>query len=48
MLSNWEIFFVKSSDAGKSLGIPINLSNSPIGASSGPEIDIRDTYDGMK
>jgi hypothetical protein len=48
MLSNWEIFFVKSSDAGKSLGIPINLSNSPIGASSGPEIDIRDTYEGMK
>jgi hypothetical protein len=46
-ISNWKIFFVKSSDAGKSFGIPIKLSNS-LGASSGPEIDIRDTYDGMK
>jgi len=46
-LSNWEIFFVKSSDAGKTFGIPINLSNSPNGTSIGPEIDIRKTEEGM-
>lgn len=46
-LSNWEIFFVKSSDAGKTFGIPINLSNSPNGTSTGPEIDIHKTDEGM-
>lgn len=46
-LSNWEIFFVKSSDAGKTFGIPINLSNSPNGTSTGPKIDIRKTDEGM-
>jgi hypothetical protein len=32
---------VKSSDAGKSFGIPMNFSKLPNGALSGPEIDIR-------
>jgi hypothetical protein len=39
---------VKSSNAGKSFGIPMNFSKLPNGASSGPEIDIRDTDEGMK
>ena len=42
MLPNWEIFFVRSSDAGKTFGIPLNLSNSPNGTSTGPEIDIHE------
>ncbi len=44
---NWEIFFVKSSDAGKTFGTPINLSNSPNGSSTGPEIDIHNADGGM-
>jgi hypothetical protein len=44
---NWEIFFVKSSNAGKTFGMPINLSNSPNGSSTGPEIDIHDTDGGI-
>ena len=47
MLPNWEIFFVRSSDAGKSFGIPLNLSNSPNGTSTGPEIDIQENNEGI-
>ena len=46
MLPNWEIFFVRSSDAGKTFGIPLNLSNSPNGTSTGPEIDIHENNEG--
>ena len=47
MLPNWEIFFVRSSDAGKTFGIPLNLSNSPNGTSTGPEIDIHENNEGI-
>ncbi|MGC2309229.1 MAG: hypothetical protein WA461_12570 [Nitrososphaeraceae archaeon] len=46
-LPNWEIFFVRSSDAGKTFGIPLNLSNSPNGTSTGPEIDIHESSEGI-
>jgi hypothetical protein len=47
ILPNWEIFFVRSSDAGKTFGIPLNLSNSPNGTSTGPEIDIHENNEGI-
>jgi hypothetical protein len=47
MLPNWEIFFVRSSDGGKTFGIPLNLSNSPNGTSTGPEIDIHKNNEGI-
>ena len=47
MLPNWEIFFVRSSDAGETFGIPLNLSNSPNGTSTGPEIDIHENNEGI-
>ncbi|MGB8641715.1 MAG: hypothetical protein WCD28_05465 [Nitrososphaeraceae archaeon] len=47
VLPNWEIFFVRSSDAGKTFGIPLNLSNSPNGTSTGPEIDIHENNEGI-
>jgi hypothetical protein len=47
LLPNWEIFFVRSSDAGKTFGIPLNLSNSPNGTSTGPEIDIHENNEGI-
>lgn len=47
MPPNWEIFFVRSSDAGKTFGIPLNLSNSPNGTSTGPEIDIHENNEGI-
>jgi hypothetical protein len=47
MLPNWEIFFVRSSDAGETFGIPLNLSNSPNGTSTGPEIDIHENKEGI-
>jgi hypothetical protein len=47
MISNWEIFFVRSSDAGKTFGIPLNLSNSPNGTSTGPELDIHENNEGI-
>jgi hypothetical protein len=47
MLPNWEIFFVRSSDAGKTFGFPLNLSNSPNGTSTGPEIDIHENNEGI-
>jgi hypothetical protein len=46
-LPNWEIFFVRSQDAGKTFGIPLNLSNSPNGTSTGPEIDIHENNEGI-
>lgn len=46
MLPNWEIFFVRSSDAGKTFSIPLNLSNSPNGTSTGPELDIHENNEG--
>ncbi len=46
-LPNWEIFFVRSQDAGKTFGIPLNLSNSPNGTSTGPEIDIQENNEGI-
>ena len=47
MLPNWEIFFVRSSDAGKTFGMPLNLSNSPNGTSTGPELDIHENNEGI-
>jgi len=47
MLPNWEVFFVRSSDGGKTFGIPLNLSNSPNGTSTGPEIDIHENNEGI-
>jgi hypothetical protein len=47
MISNWEIFFVRSSDAGKTFGTPLNLSNSPNGTSTGPELDIHENNQGI-
>lgn len=47
MLPNWDIFFVRSSDAGKTFGIPLNLSNSPNGTSTGPELDIHENNEGI-
>ena len=47
MLPNWEVFFVRSSDAGETFGIPLNLSNSPNGTSTGPEIDIHENNEGI-
>lgn len=47
MPPNWEIFFVRSSDTGKTFGIPLNLSNSPNGTSTGPEIDIHENNEGI-
>jgi len=47
VLPNWEIFFVRSSDAGKTFGIPLNLSNSPNGTSTVPEIDIHENNEGI-
>jgi hypothetical protein len=47
VLPNWEIFFVRSSDGGKTFGIPLNLSNSPNGTSTGPEIDIHKNNEGI-
>jgi hypothetical protein len=40
--ANWEIFFIRSPDAGKTFDSPINLSNSPNGTSAGPEIAINE------
>ena len=47
MLPNWDIFFVRSSDGGKTFGIPLNLSNSPNGTSTGPELDIHENNEGI-
>jgi hypothetical protein len=47
MHPNWEIFFVRSSDAGKTFSIPLNLSNSPNGTSTGPELDIHENNEGI-
>lgn len=47
MPPNWEIFFVRSSDAGKTFSIPLNLSNSPNGTSTGPELDIHENDEGI-
>lgn len=47
MLPNWDIFFVRSSDAGKTFGIPLNLSNSPNGTSTGPELDVHENNEGI-